>query len=203
MLKDPRFCRLLPLWEGLFNKIGIEPCYVLVLRSLEEVASSLCRRNGMPVNKAVLLYLTYLLDAERNTPKYQNVVVRYEALLQDWILELAELDLAFDLQVGELSPAVVEQVTQFLLPSLKHFNVAPDKQADSSSVSARLAQRLYNAFEASSHQIDRELDDIQVVFEMHLASPEPWLTEPVQFLRLKQEITRPGRFDKVKFRLTH
>ncbi|MBC7489784.1 MAG: hypothetical protein H7240_07255 [Glaciimonas sp.] len=192
VLKDPRFCRLLPLWEGLFNTIGIEPCYVLVLRRPEEVASSLCRRNGMPANKAMLLYLAYLLDAERHTRKYQRVTVRYEALLQDWVPVLAELDLAFNLQLGELPPAVAEQVTQFLSPSLRHFNAAPDKQVDSSGVAVRLAQRLYNAFDASCEQTDREMDNIRVAFEQHLASLEPWLTESVQLPRLKQEIVRPG-----------
>ncbi|WP_210545486.1 sulfotransferase family protein [Rhodoferax sp. PAMC 29310] len=191
VLKDPRLCRLLPLWQGLFDEVGIAPCYVLVLRRPEEVVASLLHRDGMPVNKAMLLYLAYLLDAERYTRKYQRVVVRYNALLQDWIPLLAELDSAFDLQLGELSPAVVEQVSQFLSPSLKHFNAVPGQQA-APDVAARLAERLYSALAAPSEQTDREMDDIRASFEQHLASLEPWLSEAAQLERLKQEVVRPG-----------
>lgn len=192
VMKDPRLCRLLPLWQDIFDSVGVEPCYVMVLRKPEEVAASLWRRDGMPANKAMLLYVAYLLDAERYTRQFKRVVVCYTDLLQDWVAVLAKLDAAFGLQLSELAPAVVEQVTQFLSPSLKHFSAGPGQQAGQVDVAAQLAERLYTALAAPNPQTDRELDDIRAAFDQHLASLEPWLSEAALLNRVKQEIVRPG-----------
>jgi len=67
VLKDPRFCRLLPLWEPLLERDDLDVRYLLVLRSPAAVVASLAHRNGMPASHSLLLWLDHFLEAERWT----------------------------------------------------------------------------------------------------------------------------------------
>jgi len=73
VLKDPRLCRLLPLWEPLLDHDALDVRYLLVLRSPAAVAASLAHRNGLPPAHSLLLWLIHSLEAERRTrqrPRY-------------------------------------------------------------------------------------------------------------------------------------
>jgi hypothetical protein len=45
-LKDPRLCRLIPMWQGVFDALECEPMYIVMLRNPEEVWRSLVARDG-------------------------------------------------------------------------------------------------------------------------------------------------------------
>ena len=66
-LKDPRICRLLPLWQRLLERRGIEPAYLFSLRGPEEVARSLQARDGQSLHQARLLWAQHLVMAEAAT----------------------------------------------------------------------------------------------------------------------------------------
>ena len=67
VLKDPRMCRLLPLWTRVFSRIGAWPGYVLLTRNPIEVADSLQARDGFTRETSFLLWLRYLVEAELGT----------------------------------------------------------------------------------------------------------------------------------------
>lgn len=192
VLKDPRLCRLLLIWQRLLDKVDIVPNYVLVLRRPEEVAASLLHRDGIPNNKGMLLYVAYLLDAERYTRKCKRVVVLYDDLLRDWLTVFAELNSTLDLQFDELSADVGKRVTEFLSPALRNFKIKSSKDSDIAGSPAVLAARLYSALARRSATTDGEIDDIQKDFDSHLAKLEPWLSDSAQLNRLKQEIVHSG-----------
>lgn len=50
-LKDPRLCRLLPMWTNLLAQRGTLPCLLMALRNPMEVADSLARRDGFSKKK--------------------------------------------------------------------------------------------------------------------------------------------------------
>ena len=83
-VKDPRLCRLLPLWQELLKELGWEPLYLLAGRDPAEIVASLQTRNGFSAEKSTLLTLRYLLDAEAGSRGGKRVFVDYAALLQDW-----------------------------------------------------------------------------------------------------------------------
>ena len=91
VVKDPRVCLLFPLWIGALRKIGIEPRCILPFRSPIEVAESLTKRNAhampggfLPPEHGYLLWLRYVLAAERHTRGLQRSFVAFDALLSDW-----------------------------------------------------------------------------------------------------------------------
>lgn len=63
LIKDPRQCRLLPFWLPLWREAGFDVCLVHVLRHPFAVAKSLQRRDRIPFEYGVLLWLVYTLDA--------------------------------------------------------------------------------------------------------------------------------------------
>ena len=64
LLKDPRLCRLLPLWLDIIDELGIAPHFILCLRHPNEVAMSLSRRDGISTEHATLLWLEHLVESE-------------------------------------------------------------------------------------------------------------------------------------------
>lgn len=67
LIKDPRQCRLLPLWTALFEQRPYQVAVVLAVRQPEAVAASLVSRDQLPLDRALLLWLSHTLEAERAT----------------------------------------------------------------------------------------------------------------------------------------
>ncbi len=64
VVKDPRLCRLLPLWRGVLDQLKVAPLVVLPVRNPLEVAASLSRRDNFTRSKSLLLWLRHFLEAE-------------------------------------------------------------------------------------------------------------------------------------------
>lgn len=84
VIKDPRMCRLMPLWERVFHRAGYVPTYIVTLRDAMEIAASLQRRNGFPLEKGLLLWLAHMLAAESGTRGKPRVFASYDDVLADW-----------------------------------------------------------------------------------------------------------------------
>lgn len=82
--KDPRLCRLLPVWREILEQLAIQPLCVHILRHPIEVARSLERRDGIAQVQALWLWLLHVLEAERHSRGMPRVFVTYADLLADW-----------------------------------------------------------------------------------------------------------------------
>lgn len=83
-VKDPRLCRMLPLWQELLKELGWQPVYLLATREPGEIAASLRSRNGFSAEKSTLLTLRYTLEAEAASRGGRRATVDYADLLKDW-----------------------------------------------------------------------------------------------------------------------
>jgi GT2 family glycosyltransferase len=83
--KDPRLCRLIPVWVAALERLEARPSFVITTRNPLEVAGSLKARDGFSATKSCLLWLRHVLDAERNSRGFPRVFVSYEHLLRDWV----------------------------------------------------------------------------------------------------------------------
>lgn len=81
-VKDPRLCRLLPLWWPVLERMQVRPAALMVMRHPREVAASLSARNQWPTGLSRLLWIQHLLDAEEATRGVQRAVLPYDTLLQ-------------------------------------------------------------------------------------------------------------------------
>jgi hypothetical protein len=84
IIKDPRICRIVPLWLSVLDEFGAAPLFVIPIRNPADVAASLKQRNGLPETTSLLLWLRHFLAAERDTRGFRRSFVAYDSLLTDW-----------------------------------------------------------------------------------------------------------------------
>lgn len=127
VIKDPRICRLAPLWIEALKSEARDLVFPFILRNPVEVAGSLSRRNKFSTALGLNLWARHYLDAERATRDQRRGLIRYADLLADWrnalggLRDLVELDLGGNPAAGA--------VDAFLTPDLHHEQV-PAWQAD-------------------------------------------------------------------------
>jgi hypothetical protein len=82
-IKDPRLCRLLPMWHDLAGELGLSLYGAVICRPLAEVVASLQSRDGMGQAQAEALWLRYSLDLLSGVQDMPQVRTRYDALLRE------------------------------------------------------------------------------------------------------------------------
>ena len=102
-VKDPRLCRLLPLWWPVLQRMRVQPAAVFVMRQPREVAASLLKRNDWPLGLSRLLWIQHLLDAESATGDVARTVLPYSSLLEDAEAALAGMFARLGVPVPPLS----------------------------------------------------------------------------------------------------
>lgn len=97
-LKDPRLCRLMPLWLAALRKAGVQPVVLFVARDPAEVAASIEARNGWAPALSGIAWLRHMLEAETASRDLPRTAIAYDALLADpatsLVAALARLDVA-------------------------------------------------------------------------------------------------------------
>ncbi len=101
-LKHPHLCRTLPLYERIASQAGHKPHVVHIFRDPWVAAASQARKNGLSRAHALLLWLNYATDAERNARHLPRCWTTYHQLLANPAGELhaiaARLKLARELR---------------------------------------------------------------------------------------------------------
>jgi hypothetical protein len=124
VVKDPRLCRLVPLWIPVLRAISTAPKFVFVIRNPLEVAASLEERDGIPLAQSLLLWLRHLVEAESATRPFPRVFVNYEELLEDWRPVLDEISTKLDLGWPLDSQTLEAEIGQFLSHSDRHHRIS-------------------------------------------------------------------------------
>lgn len=189
VLKDPRLCRLLPLWRQIFAELEVEPLFIIISRQPAEVAASLARRDGMTGNQAAMLYLAYLLDAELCTRSDKRLISEFSSLLNDWTSLLPRMIAAFGFEFPLPSAERGATAGAFLEPELKHFNAGPTEATDGP---AGLAGRLYGLLTAVQDASSAsQFDALRSDFDACLQMLEPWLSQATRVESLERELFKP------------
>jgi GT2 family glycosyltransferase len=144
-LKDPRLCRLMPLWTALLAEERVEPRFLLALRHPLDVAASLAARDGLSAARAGVLWLGYLLAAERATRGKQRVIVHYEDLVgeQGWRAIAARIADELGIAWPRAGVAAEAAVDGFLTPELRR-----NRASAAAGKLPRWIEAVYGAFRA-------------------------------------------------------
>ncbi len=122
-VKDPRLCRLLPLWLSAFETLPKtkrpKPLFVIAVRNPCEAAASLVKREKMSMTKGLWLWLDHMLHAEALTEGYPRVFVNYANLLEDWRAEAARIGKALRVSWPVKAGAAAKDIEAFLSPGLR------------------------------------------------------------------------------------
>lgn len=155
LVKDPRICRLLPLWQTVCISMGIENFTVIPFRNPVEVARSLNTRNGFPDTHSFFLWLRHILDAERFTRGRARSFASFDQLMTDSLATVrriaADLQLTFpapDAELGALLGAALK-------PALRHHVVADDEIAETGRQIPALLVAYRWLLDAAEHKTPR------------------------------------------------
>jgi tetratricopeptide (TPR) repeat protein len=118
VLKDPRLCRLMPVWLAAIKHYKIEPVLFFIYRNPVEAYASLNSRNGLDAQHAFLLWLAYLLEAELATRGMKRTILSYDALVSDWRSTLSRV--IRDVGVMGLDLDAVEEAGGAIDPGEQH-----------------------------------------------------------------------------------
>ena len=118
-LKDPRMCRLMPLWFPLFKSLesSLTSFWWFVIPS--EVAQSLAKRDGLDHAQSYLLWLQHTLEAEAVMRRHKRSFLDYDEMMDDPVAALRRVrkELKLDFRVPSRARA---SLRKFLEPSLRH-----------------------------------------------------------------------------------
>lgn len=140
-LKDPRLCRLMPLWLDVLAEFGISARFVFVLRSPDEVAASLQARDGWSHAVSRLLWLQHMREAEEATRGHPRCVVHFDELIEDWNTVAGRIARELDVAWPVNPASVAAQIATFIDPGARHHAYVPPLQA-----SDELPEQMYAAF---------------------------------------------------------
>jgi GT2 family glycosyltransferase len=121
--KDPRISRLLPVWKIIFEEVSMHPHFVILLRNPIEVADSLRKRNGFPLEKSLLLWMNYMLDAEFYTRGLPRVFVSFDDLLKNIEKVIGRISTALNLSFPRNYFDARKDIEQFIEPRLRHHSL--------------------------------------------------------------------------------
>lgn len=179
ILKDPRCCRLLPLWLDIFKETNCIPHFVIVIRNPSEVVSSLTERAGFHEAKSYLLWLRYVLDSEKWSRGHPRAIVSYEQLLLDWRLTTDSIANRFGIEWPSQNQRGQQSIEEFLDPSLRHH--AGDNFCSSKHEWAAMAHELYeellslaregkSAALQGAREVEKNVDELQNILSPLLQS---------------------------------
>jgi hypothetical protein len=122
VLKDPRICRLAPLFIAALEELEYQIKVIIPFRNPLEVCESLLIRDGIPMAVGMMIWLRHVLDAEYHSRKFPRVFLNWHEFLGDWrphIREIAE-KLGIALPVDDAGFGL--DIDEFLSGNLKHHN---------------------------------------------------------------------------------
>jgi hypothetical protein len=176
-VKDPRMCRLVPVWTALFEDLGCRFAFVLIFRHPEEVARSLEKRDGFHREKSTRLWLENVLAAERATRDLPRAFVRFDALLANGPAALARIQETLGFRFPRPIKEAREEIYGFLEPKLRHHEAAADHTFENLGQNAVLLESVYSALccSCSGETVEtiRTFDDLQRKYERVIAATEP------------------------------
>jgi hypothetical protein len=175
-VKDPRMCRLAPIWASIFQDLGCRFAFVLIFRHPEEVARSLERRAGFHREKSTRLWLENTLAAERSTRDFPRAFIHFDSLLSNGPAALARIQETAGFRFPTPIKEVREEIHGFLNPKLRNHAVNGEPTFETVGQDAALLRSVYSTLCRSSAgetvQTIRAFDDLHEEYERVVAGTE-------------------------------
>jgi len=194
VLKDPRTARLGPLWKPILDTEGLNPKFLIVVRSPIAVERSVARREDFSTHKTLLLWLRHYIEAEAWTRGAQRSWVLFEDIFRDLrgVIDGALRRLEFDDRQFSVKQAALDAI---LDPKLVHHNSEGDLKSELWSanpwvVSVWEALKMMTAGQEKDavSQIDKVRNSIGVADDLMNSDPSVWDVDVLRH-RLKAVIS--------------
>jgi len=167
-LKDPRLCRLLPLWTTLLAQVKVKPRFILMLRHPCDVAASLAARDGLSGAHAGLLWLRHVLEAEWSTRDRLRTIVHYEDLVghQGWRRAASQIAGELDLSWPAGRTTADAAIDNYLAPELRRNRVSDLVPQTSAPQTHPWIEAVYSAFRSGAGALSSVCDRVRHELEI-------------------------------------
>ncbi|MFZ2727423.1 MAG: hypothetical protein WAX77_14305 [Methylococcaceae bacterium] len=168
VIKDPRLCKLIPLWLEVLAQSNIGVKVIIPFRNPLEVAGSLQKRDGFSTEKSFLMWLRHILEVEQHTRGLKRCFINYVQLLNNHQQVIEAITKQCAIQWPYEIESVLNQVNQFIDPSHYHQRI-DNEQLMQSSISTWISQAYTvlnkltqdNHHQASIEQLDNITNALQ------------------------------------------
>jgi len=154
-VKEPRLCRLLPLWLPLAKELNVRFHALHISRHPDEVAGSLRVRNGMSLEHTRLLWMQHVVEAHAASRDLPRAVLHFDELLSDWSEGLSVVAERFDLDWPKSIQRMAPEIEDFLSPMERHHTLSSPREARLPG----LLQHLYAACSSPAKSVQWQLID--------------------------------------------
>ncbi|MBV6631911.1 MAG: glycosyltransferase [Alphaproteobacteria bacterium] len=169
-VKDPKICRLIPIWQRVATATDRDLAVILSLRHPMAVINSLIKRDGMGFNNALLLWLRHTLESERDSRGMPRVVIDYDDCLRDWRSTIGRIGKGLDLEWPVSLDDMAEDADAFVASDLRH-NLPADPPAGLAADCVALYRRLLNLGPGEA-LTDDDIAPLTAYFEAVDAAPD-------------------------------
>lgn len=165
VLKDPRICRLFPIWEDALRALGYSIVVMMPLRAPSEIAASLQKRDGFSPERSLLIWLRNVLEAERFTRRIPRHLFQWADFIEDWRTQVEAMAKTSGIELTLSSESAMRAVDTFLDSGMRR-NICADRLPSAALSWASQADQILLAMverpdDPSLHQ---QLDDIHHLF---------------------------------------
>lgn len=178
-IKDPRICRLIPIWNRMFKRFVLEPRFVITFRHFTEVAKSLQIRNGFSFEKSACLILHHILSAEYWTRGKKRVFTSYHNLIEQPEAYLESV--AKRLKISWPNKQTRIELDSFIRKELRHHHEIGALDSDPfgrfGDCATSLQDLLNRSIGTKGDALASEYDDVASQFHIQLAQLDPLLLE--------------------------
>lgn len=181
-LKDPRTCRLLPLWLDILGEFDVDPKFLFIVRAPWEVSRSLQKRDGFSQEKSLVLWLRHNLEAEFWSRGHLRTFVTFDDLMSntDETLRLVEssLKIRFPVDIERAS----DEIHEFLDADLRHFTYDDAPSHDVLNALARDTYLHLSSGETDSEAFRRVADTLRERLKEATSRYDPLLLEQLRYI---------------------
>ncbi|HLC05312.1 MAG TPA: sulfotransferase [Anaerolineales bacterium] len=114
--KDPRSSVTLPFWQDVLPPMK----YIVCLRNPLDVAFSLRKRDGYPIEKSGRLWLTHLTLSIAHTSGHPRLLMFYEDLMDDWPAQVERLAAFIERPGAAPAHLALQSIAEFVDRELEH-----------------------------------------------------------------------------------
>jgi len=124
-VKDPRLCRLFPLWLPIVKELIFVPQCLIVIRHPLEVVASLTKRDGLDHNTGLFLWLIHVLEAEFHSREQTRTLVDFNEILTNWRVAGTRIARDFNMTWPASVDTISQQADTEISSDLRHHVIEP------------------------------------------------------------------------------
>ena len=179
-VKDPRMCRLLPLWLEIMESLNRSPHFLFVIRSPEEVYQSLNKRDGFSREKALLLWNLHYLEAVTQSEGYNRSFMTFDNFLSNPTKELGRIERELGLEFPIPVSAAHNLLDKFVSKNLRHHSSLPSSSNEKTPlnlITRNLENKLKMLSNSDAEKTNVNFTDTEKQLSDYLASFNPTFAE--------------------------